>query len=72
MLKKWVPHELSEAHQRVFDASSADTLLIRHSIEGILNRTCDEKLILYNSRKCSSQWFNPRKPAKSCAKLKLT
>ncbi|KAL0867972.1 hypothetical protein ABMA27_008639 [Loxostege sticticalis] len=41
---------------------------------GILNRiiTCDEKWILYDNRKRSSQWLNPGDPAKSCPKRKFT
>ncbi|KAA5556966.1 hypothetical protein F3G54_31985, partial [Pseudomonas aeruginosa] len=42
--------------------------------ERILTRiiTCDEKWILYDNRKRSSQWLNPGHPAKSCPKRKLT
>lgn len=72
-LEKWVPHELSEANQKT-RVDCCITLLNRHKNEGILNRiiTCDEKWILYNNRKRSSQWLNPGEPAKSCPKRKLT
>ncbi|CAG9130688.1 unnamed protein product [Plutella xylostella] len=72
-LERWVPHELSEANRQT-RVDCCVTLLNRHNNEGILNRiiTCDEKWILYDNRKRSSQWLNPGEPAKSCPKRKLT
>ncbi|CAG9138326.1 unnamed protein product [Plutella xylostella] len=72
-LDRWVPHELSEANRQT-RVDCCVTLLNRHNNEGILNRiiTCDEKWILYDNRKRSSQWLNPGEPAKSCPKRKLT
>ncbi|GBP58188.1 Histone-lysine N-methyltransferase SETMAR [Eumeta japonica] len=54
-LKKWIPHELSEAHQQT-RVECCVTLLNRHNNEGILNRivNCDEKWILCDNRKRSS------------------
>lgn len=72
-LEKWVPHELTEANQQTRVACCV-SLLNRHNNEGILNRivTCDEKWILYDNRKRSSQWLDPGEPAKPCPKRKLT
>jgi histone-lysine N-methyltransferase SETMAR len=72
-LERWVPHELSAANRQT-RVDCCVTLLNRHNNEGILNRiiTCDEKWILYDNRKRSSQWLNPGEPAKSCPKRKLT
>ncbi|KAJ0182547.1 hypothetical protein K1T71_001916 [Dendrolimus kikuchii] len=72
-LERWVHHELSAANRQT-RVNCCITLLNRHNNAGILNRiiTCDEKWILYDNRKRSSQWLNPGEPAKSCPKLKLT
>ena len=72
-LERWVPHELSGANRQT-RVDCCVTLVNRHNNEGILNRiiTCDEKWILYDNRKRSSQWLNPGEPAKSCPKRKLT
>ncbi|KAJ0182513.1 hypothetical protein K1T71_001882 [Dendrolimus kikuchii] len=72
-LERWVPHELSAANRQTrFDYCVI--LLNRHNNEGILNRiiTCDEKWIMYDNRKRSSQWLNPGEAAKSCPKRELT
>ncbi|KAJ0172710.1 hypothetical protein K1T71_011849 [Dendrolimus kikuchii] len=55
-LERWVPHELSAANRQT-RVDCCVTLLNRHNNEGILNQiiTCDEKWILYDNRKRSSQ-----------------
>ena len=57
-MDKWVPRELNENHKRkCFEISSA--LLFRNQNDPFFNRfvICDEKWILYDSRKRSEQWL---------------
>ena len=45
---------------------------VPHELSGANQQTfitCDEKWILYDNRKRSSQWLNPGEPAKSCPKV---
>lgn len=72
-LDKWVPHELND-QQRDLRVEACIALLNRHRNEGILNRivTCDEKWILYDNRKRSSQWVDPGTAPNQCAKEKIT
>lgn len=72
-LEKWVPHDLSEP-QREARVEACLTLMNRYRNEGILDRivTCDEKWILYNNRKRTTQWLNPGEAPQQCPKAKLT
>uniref|UniRef100_A0A0K0EG06 HTH_48 domain-containing protein n=1 Tax=Strongyloides stercoralis TaxID=6248 RepID=A0A0K0EG06_STRER len=68
----WVPHELTnEQCLRRMEYSSS--LLLRHKNEPFLKRiiTCDEKWILYDIRKRSSQWLDRSEPPKTFSKPKL-
>ena len=71
-MDQWVPHELdAEQMLRCYQISSE--LLLRNKNEPFLDRvvTCDEKWILYNNRKRSSQWLDKDEPPKLFPKHKL-
>ncbi|MEZ0498461.1 hypothetical protein [Sphingomonas sp. IW22] len=71
-LEKWVPHELNDIqkYQR-FEISSS--LLLRNKVEPFLERiiTCDEKWIVYDNRKRSSQWLDRTEAPRHFPKPKL-
>ena len=71
-LEKWVPHELSE-HQKEARVDACISLLNRNKNESFLDRivTCDEKWILYDNRKRSSQWLDPGEEPKQCPKRNI-
>jgi [histone H3]-lysine36 N-dimethyltransferase SETMAR len=71
-LDKWVPHELKDEHkQQRLDACLS--LLSRNKADPFLHRivTCDEKWIMYDNQKRSSQWLDPDEPPKHCPKRKV-
>ena len=57
-LDKWIPHELTDA-QKEPRLDACLSLLSRNKAEPFLNQivTCDEKWIMYDNRKRSSQWL---------------
>lgn len=64
-LDKWVPHELTvDQMKRRFDVCIS--FLSRNKMEPFLHRivTCDEKWILFDNRKRSSQWLDKDEPPK--------
>jgi len=71
-LDKWVPHELNDA-QKERRLEACLSLLSRNKTEPFLNRivTCDEKWIMYDNRKRSSQWLDQATPPKHCPKRKV-
>lgn len=70
-IDKWIPHELTNSHkmQRYEICSS---LILRQKNDPFLDRiiTCDEKWILYNNRKRSSQWLDKNEAPKFFPKPK--
>lgn len=68
-LEKWVPHELNE-YQKGARVEVCISLLNRNKNEPFLRRiiTCDEKWILFDNRKRSSQWLDPGEAPKQCPK----
>ena len=71
-MDKFVPHELNENHKsKRFENSSA--LPLRNQNDPFLNRNliCEEKLILYDNRKCSVQWLDVDKASQHFPKPKL-
>ncbi|XP_066246332.1 histone-lysine N-methyltransferase SETMAR-like [Euwallacea similis] len=71
-LDKWVPHELSDI-QKERRLEACVSLLCRYNNDPFLNRivTCDEKWILYDNTRRSSQWLDQDEPPKHCAKKHL-
>lgn len=68
-LDKWIPLDLTdEQRQRRLDTCLS--LLSRNKAEPFLNRivTCDEKWILHDNRKRSSQWLDKDEPPRHCSK----
>ncbi|EYB94144.1 hypothetical protein Y032_0023g695 [Ancylostoma ceylanicum] len=67
-----VPHELN-AEQMLRRYQISSELLLRYENEPFLDRivTCDEKWILYDNRKRSSQWLDKDEPSKKFPKKKL-
>ncbi|CAK9826066.1 Histone-lysine N-methyltransferase SETMAR [Anthophora retusa] len=71
-LDKWIPHELTDAQkERRLDACLS--LLSRNKAEPFLKQivTCDEKWIMYDNRKRSSQWLDKDESPKHCPKLDI-
>lgn len=68
-LDKWVPHELSDA-QKERRLEACLSFLSRNKNDPFLNRivTCDEKWIVYDNRKRSSQWLDRAEPPRHCAR----
>uniref|UniRef100_A0A5S6QKW9 Mos1 transposase HTH domain-containing protein n=1 Tax=Trichuris muris TaxID=70415 RepID=A0A5S6QKW9_TRIMR len=64
-LDKWIPHELTEI-QKLRRCEISSMLLLRNKNDPFLARmiTCDEKWILYDNRRRSSQWLDKGQPPK--------
>ncbi|GFT35253.1 histone-lysine N-methyltransferase SETMAR [Nephila pilipes] len=62
--------ELSLMYNKERRLDACLSLLSRNKAEPFLNQivTCDETLILYDNRKCSSQWLDKDEPPKHCPK----
>ncbi|EYC00226.1 hypothetical protein Y032_0117g680 [Ancylostoma ceylanicum] len=71
-MDQWVPHELN-AEQMLRRYQISSELLLRNKNDPFLDRivTCDEKWILYDNRKRSSQWLDRDEPPKQFPKKKL-
>lgn len=71
-LSKWVPHELTES-QKIHRFDVASALILRNNNDPFLDRivTCDEKWILYDNRKRSSQWLDHDEAPKHFPKPKI-
>lgn len=71
-LEKWVPHELND-NQKYQRLEISSSLLLRNKVEPFLERiiTCDEKWIVYDNRKRSSQWLDRAEAPRHFPKPKL-
>lgn len=71
-LDRWIPHELNERQKRN-RLEACLSLLSRHKSEPFLHRivTCDEKWILFNNRKRSTQWLDKSEASKPTPKPNL-
>uniref|UniRef100_A0A0K0FSR4 Histone-lysine N-methyltransferase SETMAR (inferred by orthology to a human protein) n=1 Tax=Strongyloides venezuelensis TaxID=75913 RepID=A0A0K0FSR4_STRVS len=72
-IDQWVPHELTEK-QKNSRLEICSSLLLRNKNDQFLDRIviCDEKWILYYSRKRAGQWLDKDEAPKQFSKLQIT
>lgn len=71
-LDSWVPHELTDK-QKYHRLEVSSSLLLRNKVDPFLERivTCDEKWVVYDNRKRSSQWLDHGEAPRHFPKPKL-
>uniref|UniRef100_A0A0K0F2C9 Histone-lysine N-methyltransferase SETMAR (inferred by orthology to a human protein) n=1 Tax=Strongyloides venezuelensis TaxID=75913 RepID=A0A0K0F2C9_STRVS len=72
-LDQWIPHEVTEK-QKNSRLEICSSLLLRNKNDPFLDRIviCDEKWILYNSRKRAGQWLDKDEAPKQFSKPQIT